>query len=70
MNQASAVPAPDLAGILAQYGCGPIQFTGTDGLYGRHLLFDNVTPRRRGEGSRCMRTAAIPAFPRERGKGR
>ena len=44
MNQASAVPAPapDLSGLLAQYGCGPIQFTGTDGLYGRHLLFDNV----------------------------
>ena len=44
MNQASAVPgpAPDVSGLLAQYGCGPIQFTGTDGLYGRHLLFDNV----------------------------
>ena len=44
MNQANAVsaPAPDLSGLLAQYGCGPIQFTGTDGLYGRHLLFDNV----------------------------
>jgi len=29
--------------ILAQYGCGPIQFTGAgDGLYERHLLFDNV----------------------------
>src|SRR4029079_7792614 len=25
------------------YGCGPIQFTGTnDALYERHLLFDNV----------------------------
>jgi len=29
--------------LLKQYGCGPIQFTGTgDGLYERHLMFDNV----------------------------
>jgi starch phosphorylase len=28
--------------LRKQYGCGPIQFTGTDGLYERHLLFDNV----------------------------
>jgi starch phosphorylase len=29
--------------LLEQYGCGPIQFTGTpDALYDRHLLFDNV----------------------------
>src|SRR5689334_23876941 len=29
--------------LLDQYGCGPIQFAGTDsGLYQRHLLFDNV----------------------------
>src|SRR5579871_604577 len=27
---------------LKQYGCGPIQFMGADGLYERHLLFDNV----------------------------
>ena len=33
----------DLAKLLAQYGCGPVQFTGTDdALYERHLLFDNV----------------------------
>ena len=31
---------PDL---LEQYGCGPIRFSGTtDGLYERHLLFDDV----------------------------
>ena len=30
------------AKLLEQYGCGPIRFTGKDGLYGRHLLFDNV----------------------------
>jgi starch phosphorylase len=28
--------------LLKQYGCGPIQFMGTDGLYERHLHFDNV----------------------------
>ena len=33
-------PGPDL---LEQYGCGPIQFSGTnDGLYERHLLFDDA----------------------------
>lgn len=32
----------DTAKLLKQYGCGPIQFTGADGLYERHLLFDNV----------------------------
>jgi starch phosphorylase len=35
--------APDTKSLLEQYGCGPIQFTGTaDALYERHLLFDNV----------------------------
>src|SRR3954466_2132507 len=35
--------APDMSKLLQQYGCGPIQFTGTgDALYERHLLFDNV----------------------------
>jgi len=32
----------DVSRLLKQYGCGPIQFVGTDGLYDRHLLFDNV----------------------------
>jgi starch phosphorylase len=33
----------DIAKLLQQYGCGPVQFTGTDeALYERHLLFDNV----------------------------
>lgn len=36
-----ATPAP--ADLLAQYGCGPVQFSGTtDALYERHLLFDSV----------------------------
>ena len=35
---------PDgLAKLRQQYGCGPVEFTGTDdALYERHLLFDNV----------------------------
>ncbi len=41
-----AADAPDLTKLLQQYGCGPIQFTGTgDALYERHLLFDNVADR-------------------------
>ena len=28
--------------LLKQYGCGPIKFVGDDGLYDRHLQFDNV----------------------------
>jgi starch phosphorylase len=32
-----------LSKLLAQYGCGPIQFSGSsDALYERHLLFDRV----------------------------
>jgi glycogen phosphorylase len=34
---------PGMEKPLEQYGCGPIQFTGTgDALYERHLMFDNV----------------------------
>ncbi|HMF47604.1 MAG TPA: glycogen/starch/alpha-glucan family phosphorylase, partial [Candidatus Saccharimonadales bacterium] len=33
----------DISKLLEQYGCGPVQFTGTsDALYERHLMFDNV----------------------------
>jgi glycogen phosphorylase len=33
----------DLSTLIRQYGCGPVQFSGTDeALYERHLLFDNV----------------------------
>src|SRR5438094_888627 len=29
--------------LLQQYGCGPVQFSGTnDALYERHLLYDNI----------------------------
>src|SRR5436305_8623564 len=35
--------AEEISRLLKQYGCGPIPFAGTDnGLYDRHLLFDNV----------------------------
>ena len=36
--------ADTIAKLIGQYGCGPVKFTGDpDGLYERHLLFDNVT---------------------------
>src|SRR5271165_1114628 len=36
---------PAVSTLLDQYGCGPIHFTKADeGLYDRHLLFDNVMP--------------------------
>src|SRR5262245_8117053 len=35
--------ADKLSKLLPQYGCGPIEFTGTDNaLYERHLVFDHV----------------------------
>src|SRR4051795_5031224 len=41
-----AADAPDISKLLQQYGCGPIQFTGTgDALYERHLMFDNIADR-------------------------
>ncbi|MGO8838730.1 MAG: glycogen/starch/alpha-glucan phosphorylase [Limisphaerales bacterium] len=42
-NSPAPAPASDeLAKLTRHYGCGSIQFTGTDGLYERHLVFDNV----------------------------
>src|SRR5690349_3927969 len=40
MNEMAA--QRDAAQLLKQYGCGSIPFTGNDGLYERHLLFDNI----------------------------
>ena len=34
--------ARDVSELLKQYECGPIQLMGDDGLYERHLLFDNL----------------------------
>src|SRR3954464_5122978 len=43
---ATTQSAADRSKLLEQYGCGPIQFTGTgDALYERHLMFDNVADR-------------------------
>jgi glycogen phosphorylase len=33
---------PEHADLLKRYGCGTTQFTGNDGLYDRHLLFDYI----------------------------
>jgi len=45
-RRASGAPTPSAPGLeklLDQYGCGPIQFSGTDeAFYERHLLFDDV----------------------------
>jgi starch phosphorylase len=35
-------PGKSGANLLEQYGCGPVQFSGHDGLYERHLLFNDV----------------------------
>ncbi len=40
---ATRTGSDEMSKLLAQYGCGPIPFTGSDeALYERHLLFDNV----------------------------
>src|SRR5256712_8275198 len=52
-----AATAPEaMAALRRQYGCGPVELTGTaNALYERHLLFDNVAdpaaagPRQRYE---------------------
>jgi starch phosphorylase len=37
------LPAGEATRLLTHYGCGPVQFSGAhDGLYERHLLFDDV----------------------------
>jgi starch phosphorylase len=42
-NPSSVPTGPeDLERLMAGYGCGPVQFTAKDGLYERHLIFDNV----------------------------
>src|SRR6478672_5754632 len=38
-----ATGSKELSKLIEQYGCGPVQFSGTnDALYERHLVFDNV----------------------------
>jgi len=49
----------DLAKLIEQYGCGPVQFTGTpDALYERHLLFDNVQQLTAAGPRECFEAAA------------
>ena len=45
---------PTAEELIRQYGCGPVQFTGTsDALYERHLMFDNVVdPKKVGARER------------------
>src|SRR6476646_10427738 len=43
IERPTSVGSPSIVDLLEQYGCGPIHLAGTaDGLYERHLLFDNV----------------------------
>src|SRR5947209_17299778 len=43
VTSAAATETDGAANLLRQYGCGPVEFTGTDNaLYERHLIFDNV----------------------------
>jgi starch phosphorylase len=55
MATVAATELSSISGMAAQYGCGPVRFTGTDALYERHLLFDAAigpaaaTPRDRFE---------------------
>jgi starch phosphorylase len=60
---ATVAESPAISKLLAQYGCGPVHLAGRhDGLYERHLLFDDVVdplaagPRERFEAfARSMR---------------
>ena len=39
----SSMESDTMTKLLRQYGCGPIQFAGTDNaFYERHLIFDNI----------------------------
>ena len=74
-------PAPkwtpaDTEALLRQYGCGPIKFSGNDGLYERHLQFDNViddrdvNSRERFEaGARSVRDRRAQGDRRSAGDG-
>ena len=45
--------------LLEQYGCGPIQFTGTnDALYERHLIFDHVIDPKKADPREQFEAAA------------
>src|SRR5262249_11085614 len=43
LDSARPTGSNEMSKLIEQYGCGPVQFTGTnDALYERHLVFDNV----------------------------
>lgn len=45
--------------LLEQYGCGPIQFSGTnDALYERHLIFDHVVDPKKADRREQFEAAA------------
>src|SRR4029434_361597 len=47
----AATASDTMAALRRQYGCGPVELTGTaDALYERHLLFDNVIDPAASEG--------------------
>jgi glycogen phosphorylase len=52
-NMAVSLKAPSadtISKLITRYGCGPVKFTGaSEGLYERHLLFDNVTDIRNAD---------------------
>ncbi len=56
----SALTTPDtIAPLLEQYGCGPVQFTGThDALYERHLTFDHVIDPKTADAREQFEAAA------------
>ena len=46
------------AELLEQYGCGPVQFSGSgNASYERHLIFDNVMPLQAAGAARTFRGA-------------
>src|ERR1700680_4481923 len=43
MEPLTAAESESISNVLTQYGCGPTHLSGShNGLYERHLLFDNV----------------------------
>jgi starch phosphorylase len=55
----AAKSSDDLAKLLKQYGCGSVEFSGTDdALYERHLLFDHVVPWKAANARECYEAFA------------
>ena len=71
-NKANVVPiesASAITKLIQQYGCGPVQFSGSnDALYERHLIFDNVVSSTAAT-SRMRYEAAAQAIRASTGHG-